>query len=67
MECCIRNKLDMIPPKFLAENFIQIIGNSRFRVMLNSYSKLSKKAGLLLETGCTNDKQELLFNEFFFE
>jgi hypothetical protein len=35
--------------------------------MFNSYSKLSKKAGLLLETGCTNDMQELLFNEFFFE
>ena len=67
MERCGRKKLGIIPAKFFAENFVQIIGNSPFRPMFTSYGKLSKKAGLLSETGCTNDKQELLFNEFSFQ
>lgn len=67
MECGGRKKLVIIPPKFVAENLVQIICNSHFRIIINSYSKQSKKASLFLETGCTNDKQELLFNEFFLE
>ncbi len=67
MECGGRKKLGIIPAKFFAENFVQIIGNSHFRAMFTSYGKLSKKAGLFVETGCTNNTQELLFNEFFFQ